>query len=138
MWAVLSRRDRRLAWDTAEFLTTGEREAARLIKRLDELGIGRRGIALEVGCGLGRVSRALAGRFEEVVGVDIAEGMVRRARELHADVPNLRFVRAPGDDLAFAGSTRFDLVYSRLMLQHLPGPASVREHLVEFIRVLDR
>ncbi len=138
MWAVLSWRDRRKAWDTDEFLRTGEREAARLLDRLDQLGIGgRRRVAIDVGCGLGRVSRALAARFEEVIGVDIAEGMVRRAGELHSGVPNLRFARASGADLAFLGSARVDLVYSRLMLQHLPGPASVRGHLFEFMRVLD-
>jgi SAM-dependent methyltransferase len=40
------------------------------------------------------------------------------------------------DDLRPFESGSFDLVYSRYVLQHLPGRAMVRSYLAEFIRVL--
>ena len=83
-WAILSSPDRRFGgWDDEEFFATGEREAERLLSRLDQTGgtSGRRA-ALDFGCGVGRISRALAGRYDEVVGVDISETMLAQGRAL--------------------------------------------------------
>jgi SAM-dependent methyltransferase len=137
MWAVLSWPDRRLSWNRDEFLDTGRREALQVIARLDELGRPRaRRAALDFGCGLGRVTRGLADQFDEVIGLDIAEDMVDRARALHGDVPNLRFVQSARPDLAVLGDRRFDLVYSRLVLQHVGSAAAIRGYVTEFVRVL--
>src|SRR5512141_3211787 len=43
---------------------------------------------LEIGCGAGRVTRALAGVFGEVHGVDVSGEMVRQARQALAGHPN--------------------------------------------------
>lgn len=47
--------------------------------------------ALDLGCGLGLLSRHLAARADAVVGVDVAPSAVARARASHADLANLRF-----------------------------------------------
>jgi SAM-dependent methyltransferase len=91
------------------------------------------GRALDVGCGLGRVTRALSARFGECVGVDIADRMVERARELNGDRTNCTFVSAT--DLSAFVPSSFDLVYSRLVLQHLPSPAAARRLIGELLRV---
>lgn len=49
------------------------------------------GRALDLGCGLGLLSRHLAARADAVVGVDVSPSAVARARALHADRPNMRF-----------------------------------------------
>jgi SAM-dependent methyltransferase len=137
MWAVLSWPDRRLSWNRDEFLETGRREARQVVARLDELGRPRaRRAALDFGCGLGRVTRGLADHFDEVIGLDIAEGMVQHARALHEEVPNLQFVQSARPDLSVVGERRFDLVYSRLVLQHVASREAIRSYVTEFIRVL--
>jgi ubiquinone/menaquinone biosynthesis C-methylase UbiE len=137
MWAVLSRPGRRLSWEREEFLDTGRREANEVVARLDALGHPRaRRSALDFGCGLGRVTRGLADHFDEVIGLDIAEGMVEGARALHGDVANLRFVQSARPDLAVLGERRFDLVYSRLVLQHVGSQDVIRSYVTEFVRVL--
>ncbi|WP_449409334.1 class I SAM-dependent DNA methyltransferase [Methylobacterium komagatae] len=50
--------------------------------------------ALEVGCSIGVLTRALAARCDEVVGVDVVERALARARETCRDLGHVRFERA--------------------------------------------
>jgi SAM-dependent methyltransferase len=122
MWAIASTPEKRYGgWDEAAFAKSGERKAAGLLRLLDELSAPERHRrVLDFGCGVGRLSLPLAGRFEIVVGVDIASSMVNgaRARAAEAGVPNARFL-IDGDALLERAS--FDLVYCALVLQHQPS-----------------
>ncbi|HMC58797.1 MAG TPA: methyltransferase domain-containing protein, partial [Candidatus Solibacter sp.] len=55
---------------------------------------------LEIGCGAGRVTRALAGFFGQVYAVDISREMVRQAKEAVAGFPNAHIFRNNGKDLS--------------------------------------
>ena len=137
LWAVLTRADkRRGGWDRGEFLATGEHEVGEVMRTVEELGKPlelRR--ALDFGCGAGRLTRALAGRFETAVGVDIAEGMVETARALNSDLDGCEFRVNRSVDLGQFGDGEFDFVYSSLVLQHLPDRELVRGYVAEFLRV---
>jgi ubiquinone/menaquinone biosynthesis C-methylase UbiE len=85
---------------------------------------------------LGRLTRAHADRFDHCVGVDIAPRMVEGARELNADRPGCEFRVNPGADLAQFEDRRFDLVYSSIVLQHVPRRDWIEAYLREFVRVL--
>src|SRR5262249_46843233 len=83
-------------WTLDEFLATGRADAARFVASLDRIApASRRHRLLDFGCGVGRVSRALANHFQSVVGVDAAESMIAHARSLHAACPNCEFVVNP-------------------------------------------
>ncbi len=89
---------------------------------------------LEVGCGTGPVTRALArwARVGEVVGVDPSPVFIAKARELAAEMQNLSFQVADGRSLPFADAS-FDVVVFHTTLCHVPSP----EHaLAEAFRVL--
>ena len=91
---------------------------------------------LDLGCGWGTFSLALAPRVGEVVGVDFSERSIelcrRRAREL--GLGNVSFVRA---DAARTGldADSFDVVVAADLVEHL-YPAQTREVLEEVGRVL--
>jgi SAM-dependent methyltransferase len=129
-------------WDVEEFFRTGEREVAALLACLERLGerLGapvprQRARALDFGCGVGRLTQALADHFEQVDGVDIAPSMVELAERYNRHGPRCRYHLNERDDLErFAGGS-FDLVYSTLVLQHIEG-RYVRRYLAEFLRVL--
>ncbi len=137
LWAVCVDPDRRGGrWDVAEFMSSGAAEVADLMARLDELGIcPRRAAALDFGCGAGRLTGALRGHFDEVTGVDVAKPMLARAQDLLAGQPGCRFVHNDRADLAVFPDASFDLVYSGLVLQHMPS-ALAEAYLAEFIRVV--
>jgi ubiquinone/menaquinone biosynthesis C-methylase UbiE len=123
-------------WDVAEFFEFGRSEVARTLGELDRLGLrpaGRR--ALDFGCGVGRLSAALAEHVDEVIGVDISPTMLAAARRLDRSGGRCRFVLSDATDLPFLDDGWADIVYSSLVLQHLPRRLA-RGYLREFARVL--
>jgi SAM-dependent methyltransferase len=138
LWAILTAPDRRGGgWNLAEFFATGEAEISEMLKVADDLGEPvRRERALDFGCGVGRLSRPLAERFRECVALDISEGMVELARELNEDRPNCRFLVNAAPDLGQLETDSFDLVYSSLVIQHMPSVEVVEAYVSEFLRIL--
>ena len=137
-WAVVSTPDKRFGgWEPDELLRTGESRIASLLRRGRRLGhpVEHRS-ALDFGCGVGRLTQALAPHFEECVGVDISEEMLSQARALAGGVPGVRFVQNDTDDLRQFADGSFDLVYSHIVLQHVPDRAAVLSYVGEFVRVL--
>ena len=138
LWAVLTSPTRRHGrWDTAEFFATGTRDVAALMDTAQSLGLPKQWEkALDFGCGVGRLTRALAEHFGQCVGVDISAPMLAQAEELNQACDRCRFVLNTAEDLRDFQSASFDLVYTRYVLQHLPSGAMVRSYLDEFMRVL--
>jgi ubiquinone/menaquinone biosynthesis C-methylase UbiE len=91
------------------------------------------GVCLEIGCGAGRITRALALDFVRVVGVDVSDEMLRRAREATPD--NVALTRIDGTELPFEDST-FDAVISTHVFQHLDDLPTVDSYLREIHRTL--
>ena len=135
-WAVLvSPKNRHGGWEVGDFLATGRDEVTAALAHADGLGLDvARGRALDFGCGVGRLSIALADHMDEVVGVDISPSMVSAARELDAS-GRCQFVENNRGDLSIFADDSFDLVYSSLVLQHLP-PEIAQGYLAEMLRVL--
>jgi malonyl-CoA O-methyltransferase len=88
-----------------------------LLARLEELP-AKPGAVLDLGAGTGHASRALKRRFPAatVVAVDIAPGMLERARAQSRWLRRFERVRADAYALPFRDHA-FDLVFSSLMLQ---------------------
>jgi SAM-dependent methyltransferase len=137
LYAVLAREGmRHNRWDPAEFFRTGEQEIEDVLRYADGLGVSiPRGRALDFGCGVGRLSQALADHFERVVGVDIAESMVERAREYNRHGDRVEYRVNATEDLRLLDSDAFDFVYSSITLQHIP-PEPAGNYIREFFRVL--
>lgn len=135
LWAILSKRGMRGGrWPVEEFFRTGEEELEGVLAEARRLDRPRRyGSALDFGCGVGRVTRAMASRFEDCVGVDISPTMVEHARRLNSDLSNCEFRLAEG--LGDVPDASFDFVYAGFVLQHLPGDA-IAGTIGELLRVL--
>jgi 2-polyprenyl-6-hydroxyphenyl methylase/3-demethylubiquinone-9 3-methyltransferase len=81
---------------------------------------------LDVGCGGGLLSEALAQAGAEVVGIDLAEASLNAARE-HASSAGLgiEYRQASIEDVASAEPEAFDAVTCMEVLEHVPDPGSV-------------
>jgi ubiquinone/menaquinone biosynthesis C-methylase UbiE len=91
---------------------------------------------LEIGCGVGRVTRALAEVFGTVHAVDVSGEMVRQAREGNRDVPNAHFYRNNGTDLTVLGNIQVDFCFSSIVFQHIPSREVIDRYVAEVQRLL--
>ena len=135
LWAVLVSPDaRHHGWSPEQFLATGRIEIDRVLAHIDALGL-RPGHAraLDFGCGVGRLTNALATHFDHVVGVDISPTMLETARTLVSD-ERCEFVENDAPHLERFADDSVDLAVSSLVLQHMPP--DLAEHMLgELIRV---
>jgi len=136
LWAIFTRRDKRLGrWDLDEFFLTGAQDVGQVMEVSTALGYPRRrDKALDFGCGVGRLTRALASHFGHCCGLDISDSMITRAQELNRSVQNCSFVLNDRDDLQLFADDSFDMIYTKWVLQHLPNA----DHIISYIRELVR
>ena len=90
---------------------------------------------LDVGCGGGLLTEALAHAGAEVTGIDMAPGMIEVAR-LHAAEGGLAidYRTVAAEDVAHATPQAFDLVTCMEMLEHVPDPAAMTATLARVLR----
>jgi 2-polyprenyl-3-methyl-5-hydroxy-6-metoxy-1,4-benzoquinol methylase len=137
MWAVLSHREKKGGkWKRDEFLASGVTEISNALGHLRTLNIDvARGSALDFGCGVGRLSEALADHFDHVTGIDIAPKMIEEALRYSTHTDKCSYVHNTHPDLRIFPSGSFDFVYSNIVLQHM-HPKYSSEYIREFVRVL--
>ena len=132
-WAILSAPDKRFGkWNIDEFLRSGEDEITALMSVAKELGVPQKfNVAIDFGCGVGRLTRALRARFEKCHGVDISSRMLEIAARLSS---NCDFQQA--QDLRDFPDRYADLVYSNLVLQHQSSRTEAIKLIRDMVRVL--
>ena len=139
LWAVLSDRGKSAqSWDEEEFFETGRAEVAAVMQRLEALKArpDPRGVFLDFGCGVGRVSRVLIGYFLSGYGIDISPTMIARAKAYSdGDRRKPVYIVNEHEHLKLVPSNTVDFVYSHIVLQHLPRHLQP-VFIAEFLRVL--
>lgn len=124
-------------WGETEFYRTGEEDAQRLIDVFctDHKISTKTRTCLEIGCGAGRVTKALATRFRRVIALDVSDAMLDFAQE-RVLAENVQWVRGTGIDLAGVDDASVSFVFSTMVFQHIPDPQIQYTYLREIARVL--
>jgi SAM-dependent methyltransferase len=117
------------------FWEAGEQDLERLLTTLG-LHIRSSDVALDIGCGVGRLTRVLARRAESVYALDVAPEMIERARSEHADLSNVRWIVGDGYSLEPLAEASVDACVSHVTFQHIPDPAITLAYVTEIGRVL--
>jgi ubiquinone/menaquinone biosynthesis C-methylase UbiE len=101
--------------DPDVFETSGRRQAEDILcPRIDGANV-----VMDLGCGIGRVTRYVAGCCGALWAVDASERMLGLARERLKGLANVRFAVCEGTRIPGIESGSVDFVYSILTLQHL-------------------
>ncbi|MGH9800075.1 MAG: class I SAM-dependent methyltransferase, partial [Blastocatellia bacterium] len=130
----------RLDQTEAEFDSTGQNEINTLI--LPELvlmtgGRDQRELKfLEIGCGVGRMTKHLAAIFGEVHSTDVSGEMIRQARERLGHLANVHLHETSGVDFAALPDDDFDVVFSAYVFQHVPSKAVIESNIRDAYRVV--
>lgn len=135
-WGILTMPDKKgQKWDQEEFFATGIKEIKHVMEEIKSLGIKLdEDQALDFGCGVGRLTQALAKHFSVIYGVDISEAMIGQAIKYNRK-PKCHFIVNNQDNLSLFEDRSFDFIYSNITLQHMP-PALAKKYLKEFLRMI--
>lgn len=127
-WSVLSANkytQDELAENIDAFYLSGKHEALRIDDTLSRNGlqIPEDGTCIEYGCGVGRVTRWLADRYETLYGFDISASHLELARRYLDDSGhNKVHLQQVNSIEGLEQIPKSDLFYTRIVLQHNPPP----------------
>ena len=93
-------------------------------------------VVLDIGCGLGRLSRPLAERAERVIAIDVSSEMIERARLLNEHLDNVEWIHGDGESLQPVTDGSVDGCVSHVVFRHIPDPAIILGYVREIGRVL--
>lgn len=130
----------RTDWTDEDFFASGQRTVAEeILTDMTNICQGKdpkQMRVLEIGCGAGRVTRALAGLFGEVHGVDVSGEMIALAREALKDLPHAHVHQNNGMDLSVVPAAEFDFAFSTIVFQHIPSREVIENYVREVHRLL--
>lgn len=137
LWAILTEDDaRNNNWDENAFFQTGKDEIAHLNNYLQTHGLTfPQGRALDFGCGVGRLTRALEPYFTRVIGVDVSKTMIDLAQTHNHNTEKIFYFHNPTNTLRLFSNETFSFVYTSITLQHI-SQRNTKKYLKEFVRIL--
>lgn len=122
-----------------EFDATGKMEVERCILA-DPSFTERRDLKqlslLEIGCGIGRMTKHLAGLFGEVYAVDVSGEMIAQAHQRLKDYPQVHLHETSGSDFSHLPDECVDRIFSAYVFQHVPQREVVMSNIKDALRVL--
>lgn len=122
--------------DTDAFWAGGPVALSKVLELLEAPALEADATALEIGCGVGRVTRPLAERCARVYAIDVSERMLRLAREKNSHLSNVEWILGDGKSLAGVPDESVDVCYSFVVFQHIPDPSITLGYVREMGRVL--
>lgn len=127
-------------WTDEAFFASGERTVAEeILTDMTNICQGRdpkQMKVLEIGCGAGRVTRALAQLFGEVHAVDVSGEMIARATRAVEPYPHAHVYQNNGMDLSIVPGENFDFAFSTIVFQHIPSRDVIENYVREVARLL--
>jgi SAM-dependent methyltransferase len=130
--------DNRLAYGSGDLEAIWAEGESALRTFGDLLGIEVRAddTVVEIGCGIGRMTRAIAARAGRVLAVDVSTEMLREARRLSPQLDNVTWIAGDGVSLAGIDDASADAAISHVVFQHIPDPRITLGYVRELGRVL--
>ncbi|MEO8147569.1 MAG: class I SAM-dependent methyltransferase [Bacteroidia bacterium] len=138
LWAILTNPDKAgNKWDKNDFFASGRNEIRVVFEYLKTNGLlpVDNNKAMDFGCGVGRLTRALSDLFLVVDGIDVSPTMIAKANELNKEFKDRMFFFVNQNTKTNYEDNNFSFIYTTIVLQHIPYPQQV-EYIAEFTRIL--
>lgn len=121
--------------DVDAFWRGGEEALQRICSSVG-LTPGAQDVVVDVGCGVGRITRALAARTRDVYGLDVSREMLSLAKQYNAHLTNVQWRHGDGYSLSVFDDGFADGCFSHVVFQHIPDPAITLGYIRDMGRVL--
>lgn len=121
--------------DLEAFWATGPEVVASVLEVLGQQ-IRPTDAVVELGCGLGRLTRVLAASGSTVRALDVSGEMIRRAAELNAGLAGVTWIRCDGATFTDVADASADVVLSHVVLQHVPSAEITYSYVRDMGRIL--
>jgi SAM-dependent methyltransferase len=121
--------------DLDAFWAGGRRDLDRILEDLG-VAVAPGDTVVDVGCGVGRLTRALAGRAARVRALDVSGEMLALAREHNSHLDNVEWLQGDGESLAPIEDAGAGALVSHVVFQHIPDPRVTLGYVAEMGRVL--
>src|SRR3954468_14973431 len=130
--------DSRMAYsapDEEQFWRGGEEALERL---LDLCGgeIPPGSTVVDIGCGVGRLTRPLARAARQVKAIDVSSEMLAEAQRLNGGLENVEWLHGDGESLQPIADASVDACISHVVFRHIPDPTITLGYISEMGRVL--
>ena len=124
------------AWESEEeFIKSGKYDTEKILSGLPPFNPTADSV-LEIGCGIGRLLRAMNDHFATLYGVDISAEMIKYGREWLREYPKVQLIQTTTNDLRMFKDNQFNFIYSYITFQHIPIRKLITNYIVEARRVL--
>jgi ubiquinone/menaquinone biosynthesis C-methylase UbiE len=120
------------SWE--DYWQSGQRDFALIMDRAKEGGLAATDYSVEIGCGLGRLTRVAAASFRHVTGLDISREMLRGA-EKESPRPNIDYKAIDTEFTLPIPDRTADMVFAWTVFRHVPK-AVFTQYLNESRRIL--
>ena len=121
--------------DEEQFWAEGERDFDALLGTVGaRLEAGDR--VVEIGCGVGRLTRVAAGRARDVRALDVSGEMLQLARRYNGHLTNVEWIEGDGSSLAGIEDASAHACFSHVVFQHIPDAQVTLGYIAEIGRVL--
>jgi SAM-dependent methyltransferase len=121
--------------DMDEFWARGEEVVEKVLAQLGAQ-VQPDDRVVEIGCGIGRLTRVFAARAVHVWAFDISSEMLERARHELGQPANVEWIHGNGTSLRPVADGAASVCFSFVVFQHLPDPAITLGYVREMGRVL--
>ena len=118
------------------FWARGPRLLREVLGKLDAPAIEPHHDVVEIGCGVGRITRPLSELARSVHALDVSPEMLARAREANPGLANVEWILGDGASLRGIADASADVVFSHVVFQHIPDPAVTFSYVRDMGRVL--
>jgi SAM-dependent methyltransferase len=121
--------------DLERFWSEGEQDLDKLLVALGA-AVAPEDRVLEIGCGVGRLTRVLSARAGSVVAVDVSARMLELAQRHNPALDNVQWVLGDGATVGAVDPESVDACVSHVVFQHIPDPEITLSYVREIGRVL--
>ncbi|MBB5632645.1 SAM-dependent methyltransferase [Cryobacterium mesophilum] len=121
--------------ESPEFFASGTSEVDEFLA-FGKIELGATDVLLEIGSGVGRMTRRLAEITGSVTASDVSGEMLSKAQTNLADLDNIQYLEVDGDGTLALPDGSVNVVFSYITMQHVPTAAAQRRYFSESLRLL--